>query len=152
MARHGTARHGIIGAVSTQSVKEDAMSNNSGFDAILRVTPNQIKDEEAQSLIINFLDEPKHKDIFLHAARITLSVNPPMTDECFSNEVDHEALKTEGYAVKFSVTEGGIPTTGGPKVDLVELGNVTARLLENWTRGKKIAMNTYEFVGCGRSA
>ncbi len=129
------------------------MSNNSGFDAILRVTPNQIKDEEAQSLIINFLDEPKHKDIFLHAARITLSVNPPMDNSEFSGpKVDHETLKTKGYDVKFSVTEGGIPKIGGPKVDLGELGNVTARLLENWTRGKEIAMNTYEFVGCGRSA
>ena len=127
------------------------MSNNSGFNAILRVTPDQIKDEGAQSLIINFLDEPKHNKIFLHAARINLSVNPPMT-YVLSDEVDHEALKTEGYAVKFSVTEGGIPTTGGPKVDLVALGEVTARLLENWTRDEQIAMNTYEFVPFGRNA
>ena len=128
------------------------MSNSSGFDAILRVTPNQIKDKEAQSLIIDFLKELKHRDIFSHAARITLSVNPPMTYECSSNEIDHEALKTKGYDVEFSVTQGGIPITGGPQVDLVALGEVTARLLENWTRGKEIAMNTYEFVECGRSA
>ena len=128
------------------------MSNSSGFDAILRVTPNQITDEQAQSLIINFLDKPKHKDIFLHAARITLSVNPPMTNECSSRAVDHEALKTKGYDVEFSVTEGGIPTTGGPKVDLVALGEVTARLLEHWTRDEQIAMNTYEFVPFGRNA
>ncbi len=136
MARHGTARHGIMGVFNQLSPKEDTME-----EGVTIFRGNFSKDDiiegKPQEAILNALNNnPDFNKLLFNAAQATLVLRPPFLDDQERSPEDlQKLLEDDGYTVIVSV--GHMKGTKELKQELFDgeaFADIASRVLETWVK------------------